>query len=43
MRREFEHYNEIKDKFEDQNRTFSVLYEKGIISEDGQLIEHIEE
>ena len=33
----------IKDKFEDQNRTFSFFYEKSIISEDGQLIEHIEE
>ena len=42
MRKELEQYNEIKDKFEDQNRTFSVLYEKGIINEDGQLIEHIE-
>ena len=39
MRRELEHYNEIKDRLEDQNKTLAILFEKGIVDEAGQIIQ----
>ena len=42
MKRELEHYNEIKEKIKDQNKTLVVLFDKGIINYAGQIIENLE-
>ena len=43
MKRELEHYNEVKEKIKDQNKTLATLFDKGIINDAGQIIENLEE
>ena len=43
MKSELEHYNEVKEKIEDQNKTLAVLFDKVIINDAGQIIENSEE
>ena len=39
MRRELEHYSEIKDRLEEQSKTLAILFEKGIVDEAGHIIQ----